>query len=532
MKQINYIVIVLIFLSVININKAECQTIANSRTMPGKTYYIDSESGNDSSSGTSINSAWKTLVRVNKEIFEPGDSILFHSGNLFTGRLSPKGSGLSGKPIVINSYGKGNKPHMEGHGQFSETLLLSNVEYWEINNLEISNNGEKREARRAGVRLVVSNFGTAHHIHLSNLYVHDVNGSNVKSEGGGAGITWLCRGDSIKSRFDDLIIENCHLFRTDRNGITGSSSFWQRNNWYPSLHVIIKNNLLEDIGGDGIVPIACDSAVVEYNIFHGGHQRAQDFAAGIWPWSCDNSIIQCNEVSGMKGYKDGQGFDSDWNCRNTLIQYNYSHDNDGGFLLICNNGQPPDSVNIGNIGTVVRYNISQNDGLRTFQMAGPVNETTIYNNTIFVGDRLDVKLFLFNDWFGWSKNTRVFNNIFYVRGTGRISYQSAERMEDGRYIAEPGYGKSEGNLFDRNVYYGHIINPPEDAGGLFQNPLLIDPGSGAGRNSLDGYKLSRKSPCIGTGRQIPGNGKYDFLGSKLPQHSNPDIGAYQSKSVN
>ena len=27
------------------------------------------------------------------------------------------------------------------------------------------------------------------------------------------------------------------------------------------------------------------------------------------------------------------------NCNNTIIQYNYSHDNEGGFLLICNTGE-------------------------------------------------------------------------------------------------------------------------------------------------------------------------------------------------
>ena len=65
---------------------------------------------------------------------------------------------------------------------------------------------------------------------------------------------------------------------------------------------------------------------------------AEDYAAGIWPWDCDNSIIQFNEVSGVKGTKDGQAFDSDYRCRNSLFQYNYSHDNEGGFMLICSPG--------------------------------------------------------------------------------------------------------------------------------------------------------------------------------------------------
>ena len=494
------------------------------------TYYVDSRSGNDRNPGTSPRSAWKTLRRVDAEEFEPGDSILFHSGTEYIGQLTPKGSGSANKPIVIGRFGEGSKPHLEGKGRFAETLLLLNVEYWDVRDLEISNKGKERAPKRAGVRLVVDNYGTAHHIHLLNLYVHDVNGSNVKSEGGGAGITWNCRGKSLKSRFDDLLIADCHLARTDRNGITGSSAFWPRYKWFPSLHVVIRNNLLEDIGGDGIVPIACDSALVEYNVIHGARQRAQDFAAGIWPWSCDNTIVQYNEVSGMKGYKDGQGFDSDWNCRNTLIQYNYSHDNDGGFLLICDNGQSPDSVSVGNVGTVVRYNISQNDGSRTFQMAGPVDETTIYNNDVYVGTKRNIHLFLFNDWFGWSKNTHVFNNIFYAEGKADICHQSGKRLDNGKYTTQPGYGKSKGNVFDNNLYFGNIPNPPKP-GALLFNPLLVDPGSGQnGRNSLAGYKLSSDSPCTGKGRQMPENGAHDFWGNALPKYAKPDIGVFQSKT--
>jgi hypothetical protein len=68
----------------------------------------------------------------------------------------------------------------------------------------------------------------------------------------------------------------------------------------------------------------------------GGRMRAEDYAAGIWPRSCDNTVVQYNEVSGMKGTREGEGYDSDYNCRGTLFQYNFSHNNDGGFMLVCN----------------------------------------------------------------------------------------------------------------------------------------------------------------------------------------------------
>ena len=76
--------------------------------------------------------------------------------------------------------------------------------------------------------------------------------------------------------------------------------------------MIIRGNLLEDIGGDGIKLWGSNGALVEHNVLRGGRMRCKDAAAGIWPWDCDDTVIQFNEVCGMKGTVDGQGFDSDF----------------------------------------------------------------------------------------------------------------------------------------------------------------------------------------------------------------------------
>src|SRR5256886_10393543 len=147
--------------------------------------------------------------------------------------------------------------------------------------------------------------------------------------------------------------------------------------------------------------------------------------------------------------------------RSTLFPYttlfrsqsNYSHDNDGGFLLICNEGGHKPAESAGNTGTVVRYNISQNDRTRGINIAGPVKESLIYNNTIYVGPDHSVDLLLFSDWHGWSEGTSFYNNIFYVAGTARFSY-GVSRTSDGAYVTAHGFGESKDNLFDANDYYG------------------------------------------------------------------------------
>lgn len=100
------------------------------------------------------------------------------------------------------------------------------------------------------MRLVADNYGDMHHIYVRGLTVHDVNGSDAVKEIGG--ITYNCIGDSKPSRFVDLHIEDNHIAHVDRSGIFGWSSHWVRSKWYPSLGVVIRGNVLDDIGGDGI----------------------------------------------------------------------------------------------------------------------------------------------------------------------------------------------------------------------------------------------------------------------------------------
>jgi len=52
------------------------------------------------------------------------------------------------------------------------------------------------------------------------------------------------------------------LQRTDGNGICGHRENWDRSNWSPSLHVVIRGNVLEDIGGDGIKVWGCEGSLV------------------------------------------------------------------------------------------------------------------------------------------------------------------------------------------------------------------------------------------------------------------------------
>lgn len=456
-----------------------------------KIYYVDAELGNDSNSGTSPDNAWASLEKVNQEIFQPMEKILFKSGTIYYGQLELKGSGAKGKPIVIDRYGLGKKPAIHGMGEKLHTVLLYNIEYWEIRNLEITNTGKERAANRRGVIVRAENFGDCHHIVLDSLEIHHVNGSLVKKDGGGSAILWQNFGEKKPTRFVDLVIQNNHLHHSGRNGINSKGNT-NRNKWFPSIGVIIRNNLLENIPGDGIVPIGCDGAIVENNVLRDfpdilSHKEA---AAGIWPWSSDNTLIQYNEVSGHKAKWDGQGYDADFNCIGTTIQYNYSHDNYGGFLLICNNGfNFKSDGNIGTKNTIIRNNISINDGLRPypterkgdfspiFHITGPTENTLIQNNIIILTkNTLDNTLVNMDNWGNlWPKNTLFQNNIFYAETPSQFIF-----------------GEDTGTKFINNNYYGVIKNLPEDLKAIFSKPDFNKPDVSIQKEWPQGVEILKK----------------------------------------
>jgi hypothetical protein len=341
------------------------------------------------------------------------------------------------------------------------------------------------------------------------------------------GINYTCASARTPSRFIDLRIENNEIYHVDRSGIFGWSDRWERSKWYPSLGVAVRGNVLIDIGGDGIVVVATDGSVVERNLVGHANQRSEGYNVAIWPWSADNTVIQYNEACGTKARRDGEGFDSDWNSRNTVIQYNYSHDNDGGFLLICDEGGHPPEESAGNIGTIVRYNISQNDRTRGVNLAGPVKDSLIYNNTIYVGPEYSVDLLLYSDWKGWAKGTYLWNNTFYVRGRAQFSF-ALSRAADGAFTTAPGFGQSRGNLLDANVYYGNLA-AADDPHALTGDPEFVAPGHGGlGRLTLSGYRLQRGSPARRTGKPIPQSGGQDFWRNPAPSCGKTDRGASQS----
>lgn len=512
--------------------------VLKSNSSKSATFYVSDKKLHPSSNnlGTYQN-PWTEIPKViqflNRNSNGPrgGDSILFERGASWNGRFMFNFTKVVGKtsltnPLLISDYGSSNlnKPQFNGNGTNDFALQLLNASHVVFENMAITNLGSNIFAGRTGLESRVN--GTAgKNIYgsiIRNCEIFDVNGHWDKLEGNGGGSAILIKATG-GARFVNAIIEHNYIHDVSRSGIWGNYNAGKPGTDTSHLHenFKIRYNLIERIPGDAIVAWGMQNSTVEYNI-------AKDFtacpsfiqgnaAAGIWAFHCENVTIQHNQVSDHVAFQDGQGYDADFNCINTIIQHNYSFNNSGGFLLICVDGGQASTFNS---NPIIRYNLSLNDGYRrtkgeyqnkvpTFHISGPVSGAKIYNNTIYCKSKSASveKLFLdTGNWGGgannWPTNTVFQNNTFY--GEDSMGFH---------------LGNSNSYIFDTNHYYNTTNSYDENGIELI-------------RENENWWKILLTNSANIAGLSIPSNSSNqegDFFGNEI---SSTSLGAFAGTNVN
>lgn len=93
---------------------------------PTSTYYIAAD-GNDAATGKTSATAWKTLNKVNSQVFNTGDSILFRRGDTFNGKLLVKHTAN----LYIDAYGTGCKPVISGADSIRTSWTVYSGNIWQ-----------------------------------------------------------------------------------------------------------------------------------------------------------------------------------------------------------------------------------------------------------------------------------------------------------------------------------------------------------------------------------------------------------------
>jgi hypothetical protein len=455
---------------------------------------------------------WNALDQANAHSFAPGELLLLRRGTSCSGTLAPVGAGAPGEPFTVGAYGVGPRPRVEGNGE--DAILLRDTSHAVLQDLEVVNRGDF-QSRRRGVH-VVADDGVVSDVTVRKLYVHDVEGDLKKDENGSGGIQVDVFGSG---RFAGLLIERNRIEDVSRSGIfivAGSGTRPPSGQPWPeaSTDVVVRGNRLTRIGGDGIVPLGTVGAVVEDNVLSAGNLRGRSFTdpagplcdAGIWTFNANDTLIQRNEVYAMKfNGCDGTGFDVDYAQDGTIVQYNYSHDNEGGFILLC--------TDPGLRRADVRFNLSVDDNFSVdsapcaFPQIGTYAGLRFFNNTIvgrnpllsFEGTLLAA---LFD-----TQNLEFRNNLF--RATTPLA------------TAFPC-----GALCSNNLFFGM---PAAGVDPIAADPRFVQPRRrGLGRLRVGrSFRLKSDSPAIGAGTPVDASPDRDYFGRAIAGGTPPAIGMAQ-----
>ncbi len=406
-----------------------------------KTFYVDPKNGDDKNEGTSQNAPWKSLMKVSSHYYQPGDKILFKAGATFTGNLTINGYGTSDNRLTISTYGGDARAVISARGGV-ETVMRASVEYATIENLELTG-----KQATIGLQIGAGHTGANKGIIVQNCYIHDVNINDDQFGYTNAGINLNSTGTE-PTWFEGIMVRNNTIKNVARVGIYMTGAWGDRpgcsygasgglyksdtNGWWPNKNCYITNNQLLDVHGDAILVIGGNNITIEKNFVNNAfavpatkynYIKSNGWniaAAAVWVANTNNVIMQNNDVGYTNlptNFGDGEGFDIDGANKGCTVQYNYSHNNAGGFLLMC---EFPESLSFTRGGNhYVRFNLSLNDaqsGHGVFVATTTEANMNIYNNTII---QTSGGAHLFTNW-GTIKNMVFTNNIFYGTAAGNL----------------------------------------------------------------------------------------------------------------
>ena len=489
----------------------------------------------------------------------------------------------------IQKAGGGSTTPVE-RAVYRGTIWLENIEYYEVRDLELvdrdydANNLRVNEIPyySAGIRVVNKNMGDLHHYVFDNLTIHGFRamGSNFGKSGGAIQFNVLVDSryptdptKNVPSAMHDISVTNCEMYECGRSGINFLNPWGKRIGdkwpgsqegvlpWHAFTNFYMANNVIHHIDGDALITDTVANAVVEKNLCYETaiHLGQMGAAVGFFNWNSDDNYFQYNEVFniGKNASKqdgrgepyyvvpgDAQGIEIDALNDRSFVQYNYVHDNYGGFMMWCNLASYYPSYD-----GVVRYNISENDHMQVhgiFDIFPEMYGSETYNNVFYMNPETALKngkLKLYNNNTTATKDDHlVYNNIFYL--TGDKSYP----VETWGNTKIDWQSNIFCNIQDAPGGSNMTVTPDE--------PIFVDPGKGYDpakpvtqyrgleqmRKDLEGYKLVDNSIAIDAGQWCPSMEKgipVGMTGETIPMHDFfgkpvtgiPDIGVHETDAV-
>ncbi|MCL2747889.1 MAG: hypothetical protein FWE59_04460 [Oscillospiraceae bacterium] len=451
---------------------------------------------------------------------------------------------------------------------------------------------------RRGILVYNEDAGDTYGYTFDNLVIHGYHGANTNRGKSSGGLIFQVNTNPVQanrvvSAIHDVTVTNCELYDLTRDGINNTSPWANRSNtyqgnnwrtsatgtqavyhapylppsgttrggWVPNKNAYFSNNIFHDIAGDAVIVDNFENAVMENNLVYYCELRTQ-MAVGIFTWSSSNVTFQYNECYGMHNKPnfshgsngDGQGMEIDALCNDIYLQYNYTHDNYGGWMMNCNTTDP-----LYGFQHVWRYNISKNDGQgatwgviewrRGNHGLRAYNNTVIFNNPRTRFFKNDDGGALSGTWVthaygsaltagqGSNVDAQFFNNLFFYNNATPLTTVSSSATYglNANFTRNPVTWKN-------NIFYNFPAAMTQAlAGGAGQgntivyntnaplgaaNPMIVDPGPTGTPITASGTTTYPATTIYApTGVGVPSkSGIFKQLRNFMPKQGSPMIG--------
>ena len=520
-----------------------CSRLRHSTSVPPPAgshgiYYLDC-SAIQNGNGT-LASPWNSQLNVNAFTFSPGNRLLLKRGTVCSGPLIPQGSGAANAPIVIDVYGMGALPVING-GSADATLKLFNQQYWEINDLEITG-GNHYGVYVSGD----APNSTINHIYLRNLNVHGATYTSTKRADSGEVVIAT---NGAAQTVHDVLIDGVtdHDSQVSEGISVSAGGLWIEGNGVSQplgSNITVQNSTAHDIYGDGILITELNHGLLQRNVVYRSGlcpNCTGSTPVGLWEWYCHTCTVQYNESYANQSWGgDGGDFDIDYYNDDNVVQYNYGHDSAGYCVSFFGAGGRASHNNI------FRYNVCSNNGRRSDLSKqgevfvytwdqGSLDGVQIYNNTFYWNPASNAPAFSAGDAAYSGSAPRFFkNNIIYATVPGMIHTTSAM-------------------VLDNNIYWTTSSSPPtwqigdaiyagfgayqagakQEVHSYYADPMMNSPNYHAAGRPVSAFQLLPHSQAKGAGTNVCSGingcsmGTQDFWEHPRPAKTGYNIGAYQ-----
>ena len=368
-----------------------------------------------------------------------------------------------------------------------------------------------------------------------------------------------------KSGFQDVQVTDASVHDNGDMGIYFVRTGEIENPNYAYRDVLVRNTYTYNNGGVpdkgsatglGVHIGDAENVLVTRNISHHNgmfNHYAGGGPVGIMAIDSRRVTFSYNEAYANKSAsgKDGAGLDFDAGVTDSVMEYNYTHDNDGPGLLFAHVGFARRVWR----NNVVRYNVSQNDARHgdygAIHMFGgsTLQKFEISHNTVFVSPSTrsvnsNSKIAAVRIR-GAGSTVRIRNNIFQT--TGGILLARSDSSSTPALLQGNAYWSSGGPFRIKwgGSTYSSLTSWRTARGqeryngtstGIVADPRLTNPGGGGTigdplrLNTLSAYRLRTDSTLRGKARRftpittLPAATR-DYFGTTLPTSGNLDIGA-------